>query len=327
MSDEIAAPAPTPPPPTWLGDSSSSSSSSKRVSDDTYRSFWGPAGALTTVWTPTCTVFDTPIIVNYHAYTAVTRSSDPWWGSIRLGPVAGRPGGNGRPMTGRCARPDDERYSSLLGPALTVGETATICIPIGWECNTSTEYAEVTGPSTCIHTYQFGSTTNTGTYQESVPWVQIRWAASDLPRLETHPLTPGLIMNATLASAAALASARRAEASLQRQLGETRDAWAAEKAGRTRVTLGLAVAFGIVGLSLTGALLWLWIRYRKLRREAAATQGREMENLASMETATDLGESNHSLSSIRHQGYGHGDRGATTNPPPYSPRQGHSEGT
>ncbi|KAK8122692.1 hypothetical protein PG984_011362 [Apiospora sp. TS-2023a] len=359
MSDETAPTVTTPPPSARPSDSTSSSSSSReawedewsRFSSESSRSFYAPAGALTTVWTPTCTVVDTEVAGGYNYFTTTTLSSDPWWANHKTQPTCRPPGwqwpADWRPYernfstsdpkmtwiapyyspgicpsgyTPGCARDDwgdhvnistvlisasSSReiesyldisrkltgYSSLLGPALTEGETATICIPSGWECDTRTRFAEVTGPFT------FSST-----YRQSAPWVQIRWADSDLPRLETHPLTPGMIMNATLASAAALTSARRAEASLKQQLGETSDAWASEKAARTRVTLGLAISFGIVALSLAGALLALLWRYRKLRRDAKAAQAREMENFASLATTTELEGSNRSLRSIHQHG-------------------------
>ncbi|KAK7984364.1 hypothetical protein PG989_011766 [Apiospora arundinis] len=346
-----------------LPTSSSSSSSSSymdimsQIERNISRSLYIPAGPLTVVWTPTCSI--TTLRDLYGSVTPTSLSSDHWWATHVRNPSCRPPGwqwpaGNrpywkyetegpssGQPVPGTlalgsnyiapyyspgicpsgytpaCSRPTwgdalkpsslseswaQSSYSSLFGPALTEGETATICIP-------STRSKPKRRP----------------------PWVQIRWAESDLPRLETHPLTSGRVMNTTLAYLAAVTSAQRAIASLEGKLGETRDGWEAEKELRSRITVGLAVPFAVLTFLLLGALFALWMRYRKLMglnngRNGNGNNGlgvpltREMTETPSYSN-TNPDESN-SLRPEQRQEGGHTTTLAV--PPPYSPREDHT---
>ncbi|KAK8852040.1 hypothetical protein PGQ11_014519 [Apiospora arundinis] len=368
-----------------LPTSSSSSSSSSymdimsQIEMNISRSLYIPAGPLTVVWTPTCSI--TTLRDLYGSVTPTSLSSDHWWATHARNPSCRPPGwqwpaGNrpywkyqtegpssGQPVPGTlalgsnyiapyyspgicpsgytpaCSRPTwgdalkpsslseswaQSSYSSLFGPALTEGETATICIPTGWECPTGTRNIEVTGPTSIMTTsgkYTFQT-------QASAPWVQIRWAESDLPRLETHPLTSGRVMNTTLAYLAAVTSAQRAIASLQGKLGETRDGWEAEKELRSRITVGLAVPFAVLTFLLLGALFTLWMRYRKLMalnngRNGNGNNGlgvpltREMTETPSYSN-TNADESSSFRPEQRQEG---GDTATMAVPPPYSPRE------
>ena len=80
-------------------------------------------------------------------------------------------------------------------PAMAPGETAAWCVPNGMTC---------TGDTTDFRGGFWGFAAAATTSNAPVvygPVLQIRWVDADLSRLETHPLTPGLVLaGATAAS-------------------------------------------------------------------------------------------------------------------------------
>ncbi|KAK0639477.1 hypothetical protein B0T16DRAFT_244776 [Cercophora newfieldiana] len=75
-------------------------------------------------------------------------------------------------------------YSTAQGPIPTSDEQAWNCLPTGYGCN-STRFAA------------HGANTVTNTVSDWAPMIAIRWASRDLSLLETHPLTPGLLFQAS----------------------------------------------------------------------------------------------------------------------------------
>ncbi|ORY70928.1 uncharacterized protein BCR38DRAFT_491602 [Pseudomassariella vexata] len=71
-------------------------------------------------------------------------------------------------------------------PAIRSGETVVYCVPRGYTCTTDTAHGQGG---------VWGYTSSQGSDSITVgPAIQIRWQSSDLPALETHPLTPGMVL-------------------------------------------------------------------------------------------------------------------------------------
>ncbi|KAL8343135.1 hypothetical protein RB598_004469 [Gaeumannomyces tritici] len=76
-------------------------------------------------------------------------------------------------------------------PSVTAGETVAFCVPSGYTC---------TADTTDFRGGVWGMTQTATTSGASVtvgPAMQIRWRDVDLTALQTHPLTPGLVVGAT----------------------------------------------------------------------------------------------------------------------------------
>ncbi|KAK4445199.1 hypothetical protein QBC34DRAFT_497773, partial [Podospora aff. communis PSN243] len=78
-------------------------------------------------------------------------------------------------------------YSRSQGPIPTSDEEAWNCLPTGYACN-----------ATRFGTH--GANTVSNTVSDWAPMIAIRWASRDLSLLETHPLTPGLFLQASTTS-------------------------------------------------------------------------------------------------------------------------------
>ncbi|KAK7752677.1 hypothetical protein SLS62_005446 [Diatrype stigma] len=84
----------------------------------------------------------------------------------------------------------DTRIAEEKFPPIAFGETAFYCVPSGYTCTTDTSdfRGGVWGYTVT------GQTTGKSVDCTVGPAVQIRWKEEDLEALETHPLTPGLVL-------------------------------------------------------------------------------------------------------------------------------------
>ncbi|KAK7908446.1 hypothetical protein PG985_015749 [Apiospora marii] len=72
-------------------------------------------------------------------------------------------------------------------PPVTAGETVAYCVPSDFTCTTDT--TDFRGG-----VWGFATATAPGAQVTVAPAIQIRWRDSDLSILQTHPLTPGLLL-------------------------------------------------------------------------------------------------------------------------------------
>ncbi|KAI6367967.1 hypothetical protein MCOR25_004756 [Pyricularia grisea] len=132
-----------------------------------------PAGLLTTIWTPPCpdgpmTTWDSNWTKSLKVCMPTNYKDIYYNGNVGYYSPGICPSG----YTSAC-----RRYNTHQGPPLEAEETAVLCAPSGYTCNPDQ------GVSNAWHTQ---------TADKSAPMIQVRWQASDISTLETHPLTPGL---------------------------------------------------------------------------------------------------------------------------------------
>ncbi|EHA53915.1 hypothetical protein MGG_04770 [Pyricularia oryzae 70-15] len=132
-----------------------------------------PAGSLTTIWTPPCpggpmTTWDSNANRSLEGCMPTNYKDLYYDGNVGYYSPGICPSG----YTSACSR-----YNTQQGPPLEPEETAVMCAPSGYTCNPNQ------GVSNAWHSQ---------TADNSAPMIQVRWQASDISTLETHPLTPGL---------------------------------------------------------------------------------------------------------------------------------------
>ncbi|KAI1473405.1 hypothetical protein F4774DRAFT_415848 [Daldinia eschscholtzii] len=195
-----------------------------------------PVAALTTVWTPSDGCF--PVSTRSTTDIDVFWSSNPdcappgyasYFETYYYSPAICPSG-----FTVGCSRFDD-----FQGPSVEPTETAVLCVmsdysctPGGWSyyaTNTDLDYAQV--------------------------MIQIRWASSDLSILETHPLTPGLILATTISNGVTDITSSSSTAVTGLSVG---------------ARAGIGVGVGLFGLLGLGLAIFFILRYRKKRTDGQA---------------------------------------------------------
>jgi hypothetical protein len=193
-----------------------------------------PAAALTTVFSgsncpvSTTSWSDSCLPPNY--------SSVYWIGDVGYYSPAICPSG----YTAACSR-----FDSLQGPGLESTETAMQCCFSGYSC-TSNEI------SYCVQA--------TSTTSISMRAIQIRWASSDLPSLETHPLTQGLVPTASSTSSS---SSSVAPSQTGRPFPTPEPAGGELPVG---AKAGIGVGAGVVAIALAVLAFFLIKSYRSKRK-------------------------------------------------------------
>ncbi|KAK4226611.1 hypothetical protein QBC38DRAFT_222360 [Podospora fimiseda] len=167
-----------------------------------------PLASLTSVFTPPCPttwlITTTRLLSQYPAFPTAGPSScnPPSWRANIAGqgfeyysPAVCPQGFVVGPSCGLTKTRAEEGF-----PTVAPQETVAYCVPQGLTCTTdTTDYrGGVWGYVRDATTY--GATVTIG------PAIQIRWRESDLTKLETHPLIPGLTAAATTDMAVAVAS-------------------------------------------------------------------------------------------------------------------------
>ncbi|KAI1073531.1 hypothetical protein F5B20DRAFT_501182 [Whalleya microplaca] len=200
-----------------------------------------PVDALTTIWTPGpgCYPLSTAPSLDINSFwTKNTECGPPRWTdyieTYYYSPAICPSG-----WTVGC-----ERYTSIQGPHVEASETAMLCVPSGYSCTPAAWNYYAT--NTAIENVQI--------------MIQIRWAETDIPMLETHPLTPGLKPLKPLATPGTGTNSSPGSTVTVHAGSGSRLSTAAQA--------GIGVGVGLLGLlafALGGFLIW---RYRKRRREA-----------------------------------------------------------
>jgi hypothetical protein len=104
-----------------------------------------------------------------------------------------------------------------------------------------------------------------GVQETNAAGYQIRWKAEDLSVLETHPLTPGLVLNTKIPSPTS-ASQTGSSSSLPTNSNSTLSSKAGLGTG-AKAGIGIGVVLGITVLTVIGFFLW---RTRRSKNTAVA---------------------------------------------------------
>ncbi|KAI1472143.1 uncharacterized protein F4812DRAFT_407630 [Daldinia caldariorum] len=204
-----------------------------------------PVAALTTIWTPSdgCFPVSTRPTTDIDVFwTSNPKCAPPGYASYfetyYYSPAVCPSG-----FTVGCSRYDD-----FQGPSVEPTETAVLCVMSGYSCtpegwnyyatNTDLDYAQV--------------------------MIQIRWASSDLSILETHPLTPGLILaTATSDGVGDVPGARTSSSTAVTHTSTNPNSnWKGLSSG---ARAGIGVGVGLLGLLGLGLAIFFILTYRKKR--------------------------------------------------------------
>ncbi|KAH8660174.1 hypothetical protein BX600DRAFT_513802 [Xylariales sp. PMI_506] len=183
-----------------------------------------PAGALYAIWTPTC----------YPSIACYPWGWEEYWYS-KEGYYS--PGICPQGFTSGC-----QPWSTVQGPPIEPTETAIQCVLSGYSCDPA-------DPSRAVSSGSF------------YPMIQVRWASADLPLLETHPLTPGLVLNAMPQTAN--------PAALETEVAAEEKKIEAEEEETEHLEIGIEAVLGAMGAVGTFALVW----YKKLKGGYGTLQG------------------------------------------------------
>ncbi|KAI1391759.1 uncharacterized protein F4822DRAFT_104838 [Hypoxylon trugodes] len=209
-----------------------------------------PVAALTTVWTASegCFPVSTRSTTDIDLFwTSHTKCAPPGYASYfetyYYSPAICPSG-----FTIGCSR-----YGQ--GPPVESTETAVLCVMSDYSCapdewnyyatNTDLSYAQV--------------------------MIQIRWAESDLSILETHPLTPGLILAGT--SAVHSGTTRTESSSSATVTVISSDSEDGENGLSTGAQVGIGVGVGLLGLLGIGLAIFFILRYRRKRADGSGAVG------------------------------------------------------
>ncbi|KAI2619859.1 hypothetical protein GGS26DRAFT_321794 [Hypomontagnella submonticulosa] len=208
-----------------------------------------PVAALTTVWTPSegCWPLSTRSTTDIDMFwTSSPECAPPGYASYfdtyYYSPAICPSG-----YTVGCSR-----YGEFQGPSVEPTETAMLCVLSDYSCtpdawnyyatNTDLDYAQV--------------------------MIQIRWASSDLSILETHPLTPGLILATgggdTDSSPTGSPTGSSDGTGLAQPTG-TSDESRGQGGLSTGAQVGIGVGVGLFGLLAIGLAVFFILWYRKKR--------------------------------------------------------------
>ncbi|XXH02146.1 hypothetical protein Hte_008514 [Hypoxylon texense] len=144
------------------------------------------------------------------------------------------------------------RYGSFQGPDVEPTETAMLCVMSDYFCTPGD--------------WNYYATNTDLSYAQIM--IEIRWAESDLSILETHPLTPGLILaGETLGSTIRTGTGAETTQTGPSSTG-TQDPPSAEGGLSTGAQVGIGVGVGLFGLLGLGLALFFILRYRRKRRDA-----------------------------------------------------------
>ncbi|KAI0376767.1 hypothetical protein F5Y04DRAFT_265701 [Hypomontagnella monticulosa] len=204
-----------------------------------------PVAALTTVWTPSegCWPVSTRSTTDIDMFwTSNPECAPPGYASYfetyYYSPAICPSG-----YTVGCSR-----YGDFQGPSVEPTETAVLCVMSDYFCtpdewnyyatNTDLDYAQV--------------------------MIQIRWASSDLSILETHPLTPGLIL-ATGGDDTDSTPSGSSDKTGPAQPTGTSDGATGQGGLSTGAQVGIGVGVGLFGLLAIGLAVFFILWYRKKR--------------------------------------------------------------
>ncbi|KAI1778733.1 hypothetical protein F4818DRAFT_227327 [Hypoxylon cercidicola] len=147
------------------------------------------------------------------------------------------------------------RYGDFQGPDVESTETAMLCVMSDYFCTPGA--------------WSYYATNTDLSYAQIM--IEIRWAESDLSILETHPLTPGLVLAGETSG-----TATRTEAGAETtQTGPastvtvlSQDPPGGEGGLSTGAQIGIGVGVGLFGLLGIGLALFFILRYRRNRKNA-----------------------------------------------------------
>ncbi|OTA99604.1 hypothetical protein M426DRAFT_27353 [Hypoxylon sp. CI-4A] len=205
-----------------------------------------PVAALTTVWTPSPGCFS----VSTRSLTDI----DIFWSA---NPECGPPGYSSYFDTfyySPAICPSGysigcSRYEDNQGPSVEPTETAMLCVMSGYSC--------------APYEWNYYATNSDSSYEQMM--IEIRWAESDLSILETHPLTPGLILATGTSGSDGSATGTETLSGVATVTVTSSDFDSTGRGLSTGAQAGIGLGVGLFGLLVIGIAIFFFLRYREKR--------------------------------------------------------------
>ncbi|TLD22776.1 hypothetical protein PspLS_07374 [Pyricularia sp. CBS 133598] len=216
-----------------------------------------PAGSLTTIWTPPCpggpmTTWDSNARKSLEDCMPTNYKNVYYDGNVGYYSPGICPSG----YTSACSR-----YNRQQGPPLEPDETAVLCAPLSYTCDPDR------GVSNAWHTQ---------TADRPAPMIQVRWQASDISTLETHPLTPGLrpaLQRKTSQGTGTPTATPTMTPAATTGGGQTTDKGSGDSARAMQgSTIAVVVIGSVLGVLILGMAILAFLRYG---RRACFRRGKE----------------------------------------------------